>query len=117
MVIMGDIRKNGYPGYDFTQELLAVEQLAVLVHKSVASIRSDASRNPSALPPICRLPGNKRLLFRVEDVRAWLGKHVQEEVSKVQEPQTVLMPRRPGRPRKVASISVISNEGIKEVMQ
>ena len=58
------------------QTLLSVEQLSVCLHKSVASIRSDASRNPLALPPICRLPGTKRLLWRADDVEAWLAKHV-----------------------------------------
>lgn len=82
-------------------EILAVEQLAMLIHKSPASVRSDASRNPDALPPICRLPGNKRLLFRLEDVRAWLAKHV-EGAQSVTLPSQTLTPKRPGRPRKVA---------------
>ena len=53
--------------------LLSVEQLSQLMHKSPSSIRSDASRNPEALPPICRLPGNKRLLWRIEDIAAFLA--------------------------------------------
>lgn len=57
--------------------LLTVEQLSQYLHKSVASIRSDASRNPQSLPPICRLPGTKRLLWRIEDVERWLAEHVQ----------------------------------------
>jgi len=59
-----------------TNGLLAVEQLAILIHKSPSSVRSDASRNPSALPPICRIPGTKRLLWRVADVEAWLASFV-----------------------------------------
>ena len=50
--------------------LLTVEQLAQYIHKSVNSIRSDACRNPQSLPPICRLPNTKRLLWRIEDVVA-----------------------------------------------
>lgn len=80
-------------------EILAVEHLASLIHKSPASIRSDASRKPESLPPICRLPGNKRLLFRLEDVRAWLAKHVQQQPLPFIAP-VILSPRRPGRPRK-----------------
>ncbi|MBB5400298.1 hypothetical protein HDG41_002347 [Paraburkholderia sp. JPY162] len=57
--------------------LLTVDQLAKCLHKSVASIRSDATRNPQSLPPICRLPGTKRLLWRAEDVEHWLAEHVQ----------------------------------------
>lgn len=58
------------------QALLTVDQLSVFLQKSVASIRSDATRNPMSLPPICRLPGTKRLLWRVEDVERWLENHV-----------------------------------------
>jgi len=58
------------------QALLTVDQLSAFLQKSVASIRSDVTRNPQALPPICRLPGTKRLLWRVEDVEAWLEEHV-----------------------------------------
>jgi hypothetical protein len=56
--------------------LVKVDQLAVCLQKSVASIRSDATRNPQSLPPICRLPGTKRLLWRAEDVERWLAEHV-----------------------------------------
>jgi len=81
--------------------VLSVDQLARLVHKSPASIRSDACRNPDALPPICRLPGNKRLLWRLEDVHAWLAKHVQHAAGDMPQPATT-SPNRVGRPRKVA---------------
>ena len=57
--------------------LLTVDQLSQYLHKSVASIRSDATRNPQSLPPICRLPGTKRLLWRIEDVERWLAAHVE----------------------------------------
>jgi hypothetical protein len=58
------------------EPLLNVAQLAAALHKTVASIQSDASRNPAALPPICRLPGNRRLLWRVKDVEKWIADHV-----------------------------------------
>lgn len=83
-------------------ELLVVEQLALLIHKSPSSIRSDASRNPEALPPICRLPGNKRLLFRLDDVRAWLAAHVHRAPSAASY-VAAAVPRGRGRPRKVAA--------------
>ncbi|OYW40159.1 MAG: hypothetical protein B7Z35_02050 [Hydrogenophilales bacterium 12-61-10] len=56
--------------------LLTVDELASYIHKSVASIRSDATRNPASLPPICRLPGTKRLLWRIEDVERWIAQHI-----------------------------------------
>lgn len=58
------------------QTLLTVEQLSKYLHKSVPSIRSDATRNPRSLPPLCRLPGTKRLLWRVQDVENWVAEHV-----------------------------------------
>ena len=61
--------------------LLTVDQLSQCLHKSVASIRSDSTRNPQSLPPICRLPGTKRLLWRVEDVERWIAVHVQGDSS------------------------------------
>lgn len=81
------------------QILLSVEQLSVCLHKSVASIRSDASRNPQALPPICRLPGTKRLLWRADDVETWLAKHVLSPLPQIA-PEVPTGARKRGRPRK-----------------
>jgi hypothetical protein len=41
----------------------SVDDLSVILKKSKSSIYSDASRNPSVLPPILRIPGSKKLLF------------------------------------------------------
>lgn len=86
----------------FPPELLCVVQLAKVIHKSAASIRSDASRNPLALPPICRLPGNRRLLWRLEDVQAWLAASVEgaPRVGQVDSPLVATQANRRGRPRK-----------------
>lgn len=59
-----------------TAVFLTVEDLAKRWHKSEHTIRSDASRAPGALPPICRLPGQKRLLWRVADVEAYESGYV-----------------------------------------
>lgn len=82
--------------------LISVEQLSRLMHKSPASIRSDASRNPSALPPICRLPGNKRLLWRLEDIASFFASYVKPVVAAhFQAPSLASNePKRRGRPRK-----------------
>lgn len=97
---MGEFMEKDH-AMDGGEILLAVEQLARLIHKSPASIRSDASRNLNALPPICRLPGSKRLLWRRQDVMAWIAQYVQASPMK---PQSVTfvqdLPRRRGRPRK-----------------
>jgi predicted DNA-binding transcriptional regulator AlpA len=86
------------------QALLTAEQLSTFLQKSVASIRSDVTRNPQALPPICRLPGTKRLLWRVEDVEAWLAEHVigsEFATTGMEQRQHA----RPGRPTKAAQIA------------
>lgn len=92
------------------EHLLSVEQLSVVLHKSPSSIRSDASRKPTSLPPICRLPGTKRLLWRQEDVDAWLAQFIAysnrqtEDVSLKQidnAPET----KRRGRPSKAVQVA------------
>jgi hypothetical protein len=81
--------------------LLSVEQLARLIHKSPASVRSDASRNARALPPLCRLPGSKRLLWRREDVISWIAQFVECSPEQSVRPiEVVDTPRKRGRPRK-----------------
>lgn len=87
------------------KSLLTVEELSNYLHKSVASIRSDATRNPQSLPPICRLPNTKRLLWRLEDVERWLAAHVEG----MPRPATLacsddLRPRR-GRPTKAEQVA------------
>ena len=86
--------------------LLTVDQLSQYLHKSVASIRSDATRNPQSLPPICRLPGTKRLLWRVEDVENWLAEHV-EGVAPPQRPTVAFDDHKPrrGRPTKAEQLA------------
>lgn len=85
--------------------LLTVEDLSTCLHKSVASIRSDISRNPKSLPPICRLPGTKRLLWRSEDVEQWLAGHVSDRALQAPEsPPDAPKPRR-GRPTKAEQIA------------
>lgn len=85
------------------QALLTVDQLSACLQKSVASIRSDVTRNPRALPPICRLPGTKRLLWRLEDVEAWLAEHVvgSEFATSGADHERA----QPGRPTKAAQIA------------
>lgn len=87
--------------------LLSVDELASYLHKSVASIRSDATRNPQSLPPICRLPGTKRLLWRIEDVERWLAQYVANSDplrATIELPQDTLPPKR-GRPTKAAQVA------------
>lgn len=86
--------------------LLGVDELAEILHKSPSSIRSDASRNRSALPPICRLPGTKRLLFRLEDVHAWIAGYVDRGLTDtLQQCPVEPVKRSRGRPRKTNTVA------------
>ena len=93
------------PMHPKAQSLLRVEDLAELIHKSAASIRSDACRNPQALPPICRLPGTKRLLWRQEDVSHWLERHVSSLANSPTPGIPKAPQRRRGRPTKAEQIN------------
>ena len=84
--------------------LLTVDQLSQYLHKSVASIRSDATRNPASLPPICRLPGTKRLLWRIEDVERWVAQHIRGDFGTVPIPDDSAKPKR-GRPTKAEQVT------------
>ena len=83
-------------------ELITVEELAFALKKTVKSIRSDATRNPKCLPPRCRLPGNKRLLWRREDVKEWIDNSVESEVESRDLMQcTETAQKKRGRPPKI----------------
>ena len=87
--------------------LIDVDQLATILHKSVSSIRSDNTRSPQLLPPRVKIRGNKRLLWRLPDVEAWLARHVAAgtgEMSEARPQQAVRTPKR-GRPTKADQIN------------
>ncbi|MNL29396.1 hypothetical protein D3C87_1510770 [compost metagenome] len=84
--------------------LLTVDDLSDCIHKSVTSIRSDVTRNPLSLPPICRLPGTKRLLWRAEDVERWLADHVSGFAMTGGTATNEAIKAKPGRPTKAQQI-------------
>lgn len=101
------------------ENLLTAELLSARIQKSIASIRSDATRNPRSLPPICRLPGTKRLLWRESDVEAWVAQFVSTSiktshaqgngstgiVQPVESPSASPGKPRPGRPTKAQQVA------------
>lgn len=84
--------------------LLTIDDLSDCIHKSVTSIRSDVTRNPLSLPPICRLPGTKRLLWRAEDVERWLADHVSGFAMTTGTATDEAVKANPGRPTKSQQI-------------
>ncbi|TCI11414.1 DNA-binding protein [Dyella soli] len=76
-----------------------IDDLSALLHRPQHTIRNDASRAPHRLPPRCVLPGQRRLLWRKDDVMAWLAAAVVPSMpEQAQSPQQ--LPRRRGRPPK-----------------
>jgi hypothetical protein len=52
---------------------LNIEELAAVLKKSPATIKSDMNRRPASLPPpIGKLPHSQTLLWLVEDVLKWM---------------------------------------------
>lgn len=82
--------------------LLTIEQLAAVLHKSVETLKSDRYRAPERLPPAIVGIG-RRILFRQEDVDAWLQGHVVSPASSLQLAEPIK--RRRGRPTKAEQMA------------
>lgn len=54
-------------------QLLTIEQLAELLHKTPSSIRTDRVRKPDSLPPSFTLPGSRKVLYKSDAVNDWLN--------------------------------------------
>jgi predicted DNA-binding transcriptional regulator AlpA len=82
-----------------TQDLLTVDDLAALLHRAPATIVTARTRCPHTLPPACKVPGTRRVLWRRSDVDAWLARHVSPPLTS---PSSVTSPgiSRRGRPTK-----------------
>lgn len=76
-------------------QVLTIEQLSKVIHKSVTSIRSDRLRNPKSLPPSFTLPNSRRVLFK--DVDNWLESLVAAQTQTEAQSQVTQIKKR-GRP-------------------
>lgn len=56
-------------------DLLTPRELAIILHKSEATIRSDVHRAPTRLPPRLLLPNCNKLLWLRITVETWLVQH------------------------------------------
>ena len=59
------------------QQLLTLEDVALMLGRSPQTIKKDMRRNPDAVPPRLTLPHTRLLRWRASDVDAWLGQFVQ----------------------------------------
>ena len=55
-----------------TLKTLTVSDLAALLGRSVATLKSDVSRRPETLPPRLVVPGTKAVMWLEADVQVWL---------------------------------------------
>jgi hypothetical protein len=82
-------RRGGRPPKDTTEVVLVAapestnaiidelqtigpEELGRLIGRTRKSIKVDCHRRPQTLPPRFRIPGTRKLLWRVKDVRDWM---------------------------------------------
>jgi predicted DNA-binding transcriptional regulator AlpA len=86
--------------------LLTIELLSQYLHKPVQSIYNDLSKKPHKLPPPCRLPDTRRLLWRLEDVERWIAQHI-EDRSKQADPidPPLAHVKKRGRPTKAEQVA------------
>lgn len=74
-------------------EYLTIDALAALMGQAKGTILNNRTRNPGAVPPAIRVPGSRILLWRREDVDAFLARFIEPAAAK--EPA-----KRRGRPPK-----------------
>jgi hypothetical protein len=62
--------------------LINPKQLAEILHKAEATVRSDIHRAPERLPPRVVMPNSNKLLWLRSTVESWLVQH--QDVGSVQ---------------------------------
>lgn len=72
------------------QNLLTIHQLAVLLHTNASALKTRHYRNPQSIPPVVRIPGDRRYFFNAIEVDRWIESFALPPATK----------RGPGRPRK-----------------
>jgi len=85
-------------------DLLTVDELATILRRAPSTIQTSVHRYPQSLPPIVRIPGQRRLLWRRRDVTAWLAGLVQASPSPRSSAATSAT-RRLGRPPKAVQVA------------
>lgn len=74
---------------EFPVELLTLSQLCPAIHRKPATVYADiAAKRFDRLPPIVRLPGQRKLFWRKQDVVDWIDQHVQPAVAGVVDEST-----------------------------
>lgn len=56
-------------------ETIGVEELATILQRAIATVKTDVTRRPDTLPPRLEIPGTRTPLWLVTDVKEWLERH------------------------------------------
>ena len=78
-------------------QLLNIQQLAEIIHKSPLSVANDVTRNPASLPPFARISG--RILFEKTLVDEWVRSKFKDHAH-----LNSVNKKRAGRPRKESAV-------------
>lgn len=88
--------------------VVGVDELAILLKKSAATILADRSRAPHLLPPDSTPPGSRQPLWLLADVLTWL---TQFRSPTVTQPRSIGNSQRRGAPTKAERIKA-NGQGI-----
>lgn len=64
------------------QQTIDASYLGKLIGRSTKSIRVDVTRRPDTLPPRFIIPGTRKVLWRVKDVRDWMDGIAELEIER-----------------------------------
>ena len=70
-----------HPYYD-DHRLIGIDELSLMLDRSTNTLRVDSTRRPETLPPRVKLPGSRRILFKIGDVRKWIDDHCTPDITK-----------------------------------
>jgi len=89
---------------DRVEVIWDIDEVADLLRKSRATVYSDLTRRPEALPPRVRIPGSNKVLFC--DPPAWLAQFVEAAPAKPESAEPAnQQPRRRGAPTKAERLA------------
>lgn len=95
------------PGVPFELATLSLEQVAMILQRSVKSIKVDVTRNPHSLPTIMRVPHSRKLVVRAVDMQKWMEGLAELERNRQRAIRDAA--RRDGVPARVSKRDVLGN--------
>lgn len=82
-------------------QVLNIDQVATIIHKTARSIRNDRVRNPSSLPPFFTLAGSRRLLIKSDDLETWILRQTNTQDNQ----EIQLQKKKMGRPTNISKVN------------